>query len=200
MKLILLFIFASLSAPAQTALNALTNGPVASSNSLPKAVRIQPGQNSSFVQQVEEIRMDCINSRRYICGKILKILPGGGLVVDSGYTDLLREPLLSKSWLVPGIVSATRVTNVIEGKEPGSICFGLILLTDLPRNRGLNPEKPKLYDYVIIQAFPEGQYTYTSVGSVQRTIRRFSANLSTAVQWRVNSIENQAMPSKPNAG
>src|SRR5271170_3484502 len=48
----------------------------------------------------EQIRMECIEGRRLICGKILQILPDG-FVVESGYTNLLREPLV-QSWLAPG--------------------------------------------------------------------------------------------------
>ncbi len=113
-----------------------------------------------------------------IAGKIIKILPDG-LVVDSGYTNLARFPL-DRSWLIPGTVSATRATNVIESNYPDSICVGPVFLTDLPKHPG---PKPKLFDYVSLEAFPTGQYTYESVGNLQRTVRRFSTKLPKSVEW-----------------
>ena len=50
----------------------------------------------------EQIRAECIQGRRLICGKILKVLPDG-FVIESGYTNLLR-PWLTDSWLIPGTV------------------------------------------------------------------------------------------------
>src|SRR5215469_12800497 len=40
----------------------------------------------------ESVRTACINSRRRICGRVIKITPQG-LVVDSGYTSLQRPQL-----------------------------------------------------------------------------------------------------------
>ena len=127
-------------------------------------------------QHEQEVRAACIEGRRLICGKILDVLPDG-LVVENGYTNLLREPL-TKSWLVPGTVEASRPANLIEGKSPGAVCVGLALLTNPPGGKKLKPAK---YDYVIIEGYPAGQYTYTSAGVVRRTVRRFSASLAGAV-------------------
>ena len=76
------------------------------------------GPSLAQIQHREQVRMDCINNRRMICGRILKVLPEG-LLVDSGYADLMRPPL-NKSWLVPGTVVATRAPNLVEGKEENS--------------------------------------------------------------------------------
>jgi hypothetical protein len=122
------------------------------------------------------IRAECIQGRRTICGRILKVLPDG-LVVESGYTSLLRPPL-DKSWLAPGTVQAVREPNLVEGNEPGCVCVGLVFLCDIPKSRSA---KPKPYDYVVMQAYPAGQYTYTSVATLQRTVRRFAATLQTAI-------------------
>lgn len=65
-----------------------------------------------------------------ICGKILRVLPDG-LVVESGYMDLLHPPLNS-SWLVPGSATVTGAPGLVDGREPGSPCVGTIFLTDLP--------------------------------------------------------------------
>jgi hypothetical protein len=128
---------------------------------------------AATAQQKEQIRARCIEERRSICGKIVKILPEG-LLVESGYTNLLREPL-TKSWLVPGAATASPARNLVESKEPGAICVGTVLLTDPPRG------KPHLYDYVILAGYPTGEITYTAAGTIKKTARRFSANLDKAV-------------------
>jgi hypothetical protein len=129
-------------------------------------------------QQAERIRALCVNGRRRICGQVLQITPGG-LVVDSGYTDLLR-PELSRSWVAPGTVSASRPANLVEANAPGSPCIGLVFLADIPKRPAV-----KIYDYVIIQAYPAGEYDYVPVVNVTKTLRRFSARLEGAVQWNL---------------
>jgi hypothetical protein len=137
----------------------------------------------------EQIRAQCLEGRRSICGRIVRILPEG-LLVEAGYTNLLREPL-TKSWLVPGTAVASPAQNLVESKEPGAICVGTVFLTDLPRG------KPHLYDYVILAGYPTGEFTYAAVGNINKTARRFSANLDKAV----NSIlaETTAQPSSSKA-
>ncbi len=151
-------------------------------------------ENAAVLQHVEELRARCIGNRRMICGKILKIMPEG-IVVDSGYTNLMRAPL-NQSWLIPGSALAERATNVVEGAAPDSICAGQVYLIDLPRPpRGA---KMKLFDYVILEGFPMGKYTYTSVGDVQHTVRQFSAKVTTAVRWMYGQeIEEQEKTSPP---
>ena len=165
-------LLAALNLSAQDTRSALTNA----------AAQLETNPPPSKAQRAEHIRAGCLQNRRIICGKILKVLPGG-LVVDSGYADLLRPPL-NKSWLIPGSVSASRPANAVESHEPEAICVGVVFLTDFPKSRGASA-KPKQYDYVSLLGYPAGQYTYTSVGTVQKTVRRFSANLLTAVN--VNS-------------
>ncbi len=140
-----------------------------------------------MAEHIGEIRADCIQKRRMVCGKILQVLPEG-LVVESGYTNLLQRPL-GRSWLVPGTVLASRAPNLVEGNEPGSICAGLVFLTDYPK---LRRTKLKPFDYVILTGYPAGQHTYTSVGTLQRTVRRFSANLSEAVRLNFYAVTNEA--------
>ena len=63
-------------------------------------VNNEPGTNISAdtgkcqvtAQRVEAVRAVCIQSRRIICGEIIMIFPDG-IVVDSGYTNLLCAPL-----------------------------------------------------------------------------------------------------------
>ena len=145
-------------APAETAAAPAPSRPVAAA-----AVR------------AEQIRKDCIQGRRLICGKVLKILPDG-LVVDSGYTDLLRPPL-TESWVVPGTVPAHRNPTVLELNDPGTPCIGLAFLTDIPKRQKVKP-----FDYVILMGYPAGQYVYTPAPNVKKTIRKFSAGLETAVK------------------
>lgn len=165
---------------------AQTNSPEFSTNSAPQSGATQVNQDPAFAQQVEKIRQECILNRRMICGKILKI-ESNGLVIDSGYTNLARFPL-SRSWLVPGTVVAARATNVIEGNQPDAICIGRVFLTDIPRTTG---PKPKPYDYVSLEAFPVGQYTYNSVGELERTVRKFSTKLPKAVEWQLQQSQKQ---------
>lgn len=63
-------------------------------------------------QAAETVRAQCIQNRRIICGRILKLLPGG-FIVDSGYTSLMRQPL-DHSWLIPGTVTTRREPNLVE--------------------------------------------------------------------------------------
>jgi len=117
-----------------------------------------------------------------------------GVVVESGYTSLLREPV-QRSWLVPGTVTASRDPTLVEAKEPGAVCAGLVFLTDLPK-RKRSPAKVKPFDYVILQAYPAGEYTYHSVGNIQRTVRRFSAGLETAVKLTLESSAVETAPKR----
>jgi hypothetical protein len=147
---------------------------VHSQTNAPATAPASPTNRVSTIELREQLRTTCLNGRRSICGKILRVFPNG-LLVESGYTNLLREPL-TKSWLVTGTVVASRAENLVESKEPGALCVGTVFLTDLPRG------KPHQYDYVILAGYPTGEITYSSVGSVRKTVRRFSANLDKAVQ------------------
>src|SRR6267142_869393 len=147
---------------------------VRSQTNAPAPTPAPPTNHVSTIELRERLRTACLDGRRSICGKILRVFPNG-LLVESGYTNLLREPL-TKSWLVPGSVVASRAENLVESKEPGALCVGTVFVTDLPRG------KPQQFDYVILAGYPTGEFTYNSVGSVRKTVRRFSANLDKAVQ------------------
>jgi len=183
--MVLLFILAVLSASAQT------NPPAPADR--PEIFPTQANPGLSPAQRYEKTRVDCIQARRIICGKILKVLPNG-LVIESGYTNLMRAPL-NKSWLIPGTVMATRPANLVEANEPDTVCVGLVFLADQPKSRG-KPKKPKIYDYVNVEGFPVGQYTYTSVGGIQRTVRQFTTKLAKATQWHFDQGEPQNPPPK----
>ena len=182
MKIAASLIFAAVSALAQT-------NPVVTPNQPAATAQVQAGQGLSAAQRLEKARMECIQNRRVICGKILKVLPDG-IVVDSGYTNLMRTPL-DQSWLIPGTVTATRAADLVEASQPDAICVGLVFLTDLPKSRGA---KPKLFDYVVLEGFPVGQYTYTSVGELQRTVRQFTTKLQNAARWHFDQGEQINVP------
>jgi hypothetical protein len=183
-RLMCLFLFMALAVSAQTNTTMLLENPAAASGTLPQSSAVPTNQILLLQARTEQIRAECIQGRRSICGKIIKVLPDG-LVVDSGYTNLMRYPL-DRSWLVPGVATASHAANLVESHEPGSVCFGLVFLTNTPKSRRVTP---KQFDYVIIQGYPAGEYTYKSIGTIERTVRRFSASLSAAVALRLQAGE-----------
>ena len=176
-------------------ITASTSGQINSTSTATTAVPASTGSDNSIsisnpapdiralAQQAEQMRAICVNGRRRICGQVLQIAPGG-LVVDSGYTDLLR-PELSQSWVAPGTVTTSRPANLVEENAPGSPCIGLVFLADIPKRPAV-----KIYDYVIIEAYPAGEYIYQPVPGVTKNIRRFSARLEGAVQWNLGVGRN----------
>jgi hypothetical protein len=190
MVLSFLFAASTLLASAQTNSIVFTN-PSPATNTRPDAGQSQIKDSSAFAHEVERVRMECIQNRRRICGKIVKVLPEG-LIVDSGYTNLMRQPL-DRSWLVPGTAQAAKPAHLIEENRPGSVCVGLVFLTDIPNSPGA---KPKVYDYVNIEAFPIGRHTYVSVGELQRTVRGFSVKLVKSVEWKLEENRKENLPGK----
>jgi len=180
-KIILLILLMSMPVAAQLS---ATNHTDEATNPPPKQLQTNQDQITATFQDSERVRAICIEGRRLVCGKILEVLPDG-LVVDSGYTNLLRQPL-TQSWLVPGTANASRAENLLEENKPGANCIGLVFLTDLPKGKKF---KPAQYDYVIIEGYPAGKYTYTSVGSVHRTVRQFSASLGAAIDWNLKASQ-----------
>lgn len=180
MKLLFLFLLVILAGCAHD------NTPARTSALAPAKTAATPGSFAPKIataEQAERIRTDCINGRRLICGKVLKVLPDG-LVVDSGYTDLLRPPL-TQSWVISGTVSARRNPTVLELKTPGTPCVGWIFLTDIPKR-----QKVKNFDYVVMMGYPAGTYVYTPAPNVKKTIRKFSAGLDTAVRLICQAAES----------
>jgi hypothetical protein len=187
MKLLLVFLLLGLAGCVRE--------PVAGRIGEPAPVRTAvsaPPPDSRVVpaMEPEQVRTGCIEGRRLICGKVLKILPDG-LVVDSGYTDLVRPPL-TQSWVMPGTVSASRNPAGLELKEPGTPCLGLCFLTDIPKR-----PKVKVFDYVVIMGYPAGSFRYAAVPNVERNIRKFSAGLDTAVKL---SLQGAFRRSQSDAG
>jgi hypothetical protein len=165
-KLFLLIVFsAMLPAMAQTNVSPSTN------------------QTPALDQRaVAELRTACINGRRCVCGKVIKIVPEG-VIVDSGYTALM-DPPFTQAWVIPGGALVNRDSKLLERNEPASPCIGTVLLTDFPRRPAV-----KLYDYVLLQAYPAGEYLYTPVPGVEKPIRKFAGGLDTAVRARLETVK-----------
>jgi hypothetical protein len=182
MKQFLLWLWLAPCAWGQTSPAISTNDPAKSPASATAPGGTPAPTDQSIIERTAQMRAACIQGRRSICGRIVQVRPDG-LVVESGYTNLLRAPL-TRSWLVPGKVSASRAANLLESREPDAVCVGLVLLTDVPKSRRL---KPKVADYVILEGYPAGQSDYVSVGTVRRTIRQFSAELEKAVALKLQA-------------
>ena len=171
-SLSILILSAALSSLADT-------GVVGSTNSAARPRENQASQSASEVQnaqaqRAEQLRMACIEGRRYICGRVTQILPDG-LVVDSGYSSLLNPPF-NQSWVVRGNVSVTKSPSLVEENKPDAVCVGLVFLTDIPKRPAV-----KAYDYVVIHGYPAGKHAYAPVPGVQKDLRRYSASLERAV-------------------
>jgi uncharacterized repeat protein (TIGR03806 family) len=142
---------------------------------------------TNLAARAEKIRAECIQGRRYVCGRVLQITPAG-LVVDSGYPSLLQPPL-NRSWLTRANVAPARPAVLVEGAEPDAIAVGLVFLTDLPKRPAV-----RQYDYVALHGYPAGHCEYVPVPGVTKTIRRFSGGLETAVRL---TLQTNAPASRP---
>src|SRR5579863_6455765 len=143
---------------------------------VPAMVTTAPTNAAPVLDRSEQIRNACLDGRRLICGRILEITKDG-LVVESGYTGLDREPL-NRSWIIPANVTVTLDKNAIESRIPGGYCYGTVLVTDLPK-RGAPPIHK--YDYILLLGYPAGEYQYVPVAPVTKTIRRFTGTIEMAV-------------------
>jgi len=143
---------------------------------------LTPEAQNVLAQRAEEVRMSCIEGRRYVCGRVLQILPEG-LVVDSGYAHLLKPPF-NQSWVVRANVAVTKNPSLIEEKKPDAFCVGLVFLTNIPKRATVKP-----YDYVVIHGYPAGEHVYAPVPGVEKTIRQFSASLERAVTLTLAASE-----------
>jgi hypothetical protein len=142
-------------------------------------------------ERAEQIRTGCIANRRLICGRVLEVATNG-LVVDSGYTDLLRPPL-GQSWVIPGSASASRDPHRLELNQPASPCIGLVFLTDVPRR-----PKPGKYDFVVLIGYPAGEYTYQPLPGVEKPIRKFAGGLATAVKLQLQAEKKNSTAGNPS--
>src|SRR5258705_451968 len=94
---------------------------VAQTNTNVASSTIQTNQTNATavadpVQRAAEIRAACIEGRRCVCGKVIKIVPEG-LIVESGYTALM-EPPFTGAWVIPSGALVNRDPKLIERSEP----------------------------------------------------------------------------------
>ncbi len=174
-------------APAQTNSTNLTGAAAAdkagSTNNAAAPAKLAEASAAQIYERTQAMRNACIQGRRVISGRVLQVLPDG-FVVDSGYKGLGDPPLNKQSWIVPGNAVVARDANAIELNEPGSMCIGIVFLTDTPKRHS-----PKQYDYVIIPGYPAGQKTYSPIATVEKTVRRFSGGLDTAIRLNLEAGE-----------
>lgn len=154
----------------------------ATQTALAGSAPVQPVATNAV--RAEAIRTACIEGRRCVCGRVLKVFPTG-VLVESGYPTLLRDALHG-AWHLPRTVVARRAPNLVERNEPDAICVGTVFLTDLPKPRGQKKEHIEPYDYVVLHSYPAGFYTYSSVGNIRHMVRCFSGGLETAVNLTLN--------------
>jgi hypothetical protein len=149
-------------------------------NPAPAPISSPPSSEAiELARKSEQVRAACIEGRRYVAGRVLLVLPEG-LVVDSGYSRLLEAPL-NHSWLTPAIASLNRDPHAVEENKADAICIGPVFLSHIPKRPTVKP-----YDYVVLHGYPAGEFTYSPVPGIQKTVRRFSASLDRAVQINLN--------------
>ena len=135
---------------------------------------------NNLAKRPEDVHAACVEGRRYVCGKVLQILPDG-LVVDSGYAELLKPPF-NRSWVVQRQATVQRDPAAVEQNRPDAICIGTVFLTATPKKPAV-----ELYDYVVLHAYPAGSRTYDPVPGISKTVRRFSGSLERAVELNLQS-------------
>jgi len=145
------------------------------------------------VPRTEQIRSACIEGRRFICGRVLEVTPDG-LVVDSGYRQLLSPPF-NHNWVVRGTAQVSREANAVEAQKPDAVCVGLVFLSNIPKRPPV-----RVYDYVVIHGYPAGSHSYMPVPGVEKTIRRFSASLERAVEFNADRPEYEVCISNEKSG
>jgi len=143
-------------------------------------VQTQTNQSLAMAHRLKKSGNAC-NPKPPPQGKILKVLPEESLLTAATPIDAVSLNRLS---LVPGTAVATRATILSEGNQPDSICIAGFL-TDLPQtpgvNQGLRLRQPR--------SFSRWPIYYTSVGYLQRTVRKFSTKLVKAVPVETRESE-----------
>ena len=174
-KLALLLSLAAFTAGAEPGLVTSSNTPAsAGSTSVSTATPLNADQCA------EQIRNRCIAGRRFIAGRVVQVTPDG-LVVDSGYSQLLSPPF-NHAWVVRATASVARDPHPVEAKKPDAVCVGLVFLSNIPKRPAV-----KAYDYVVLHGYPAGDYAYVPVPGVKKIIRHFSASLERAVELNVRT-------------
>jgi hypothetical protein len=131
-------------------------------------------------QELDLQKKILIQKSRTISGRILQKLPGG-LLVESGQEEIDQVGHTDVEYDEMRTVTS-RTVSVREGNTPGAECLGLVFLEDHPRYAQLVDD-----NVVVILAYPDGQYTYTSVAGGQKTVRRFTADFEKALNYQLTN-------------
>jgi YVTN family beta-propeller protein len=174
---------------AEPGLVTLSNPPASAAPLSPDSV----AKSLNADQRAEQVRNKCIEGRRFIAGRVVQVTPDG-LVVDSGYSQLLSPPF-NHSWVVSGTASVDRDAHAVESKRPDAVCVGLVFLSNIPKRPPV-----KIYDYVVIHGYPAGDHVYVPVPGVEKTVRRFSASLERAVELNLGPPEFEICVSNERSG
>jgi hypothetical protein len=123
---------------------------------------------NAALEKYNRLKNQLWQGRKLIDGKVLQKIDAG-LLVDSGEKGKFLEERISSE---PGVGPALWH----EGNTPGSEAQGLVLLQDYP--------DPNMADdgHVDIVAYPLGLFSYETVGKSEKTVRKFSCNLDTAIR------------------
>jgi len=154
-------------------------------------VSVNGGQNQ--FERAEQVRTQCIEGRRIICGRVLQVTPDG-LVVDSGYSKLLSPPL-NHNWVVGATAVVSRDDNPVESRKPDAICVGVVFLSNIPKRPTVGQ-----YDYVALHGYPAGYHDYVPVAGVEKRIRRFTASLGRAVEINSDQARYEICVSNERSG
>ncbi|MEI9962107.1 MAG: hypothetical protein WDM76_13540 [Limisphaerales bacterium] len=186
LKFALLLFFVALSASAQT------NVAKVASNS-PSQTIPDTNQSSIVIVRGAACEADSRDLRARpsfdLRGKFSKCC-----LMDWWWKAVIRI-LCVRRWIVPGWCRArprpAARPVLLKATNRVRFALGWFFITDIPKARRT---KPAQYDYVILQGYPAGQYTYTSLGTIERTVRRFSAGLSTAVDLCLEAENKMRVP------
>ena len=119
-------------------------------------------------EKYNRLKARLVQGSRRVDGKILQKISDGLLVQSGDHGRALREYRED--------VYGARGGTMTEGNAPGAEALSLVLLQDYP--------DPNMVDdgHVDVIAYPIGLYSYDSVGKSQKTVRKFSCNLDTAIR------------------
>jgi len=95
--------------------------------------------------------------------------------------------------------SANQAQTTADAAGTVATAAGAVAITNAADVQMVNKRVSDLDDYkTVAQAviyYPTGQYTYTSIGAIRRTVRRFSANLHRAVGFNLQAEDKTQSPS-----
>ena len=123
---------------------------------------------SAAMAKYDGLKNQLIQGSRRVDGKVLQKISVGLLVESGDFGRSFKE--------YHEDVYGTRGGIMTEGSSPGAEALNLVLLQDYPDSSMADD------GHVDIIAYPVGLYTYESVGKSQKTVRKFSCNLDTAIR------------------